>query len=126
MSNCLLELKLITGDHTGEIALTSQITLAPSLTGLNFTTKLSRCQLSIQLNRCQFPIQLMFTITINKVQGQRVNNVGIDLCKPVFTPGQLYVAFSYATFPQHISILLPEDCYTKSTCNVVYKEILLH
>ena len=116
MSNRLLELKLITGDHAGETALIPRVTLSPSLTGLDF---------AIKLNRRQFPIQLAFAMTINKAQGQTVNNVGIDLRKPAFAHGQLYVAFSRATSPQNITVLLPEDSRTKSTRNVMYKEILL-
>ena len=55
MSNCVFEIWLLTGDHIGEIALIPQITLSPSLTGLDFV---------IKLNRQQFPIQLAFALTI--------------------------------------------------------------
>ena len=116
MSSRLLEIKLITGDHAGETALIPRITLSPSLTGLDF---------AIKLNRRQFPIQLAFAMTINKAQGQTVNKVGIDLRKPSFAHGQLYVAFSRATSPEHVKVLLPDDCQAKSTRNVVYNEILL-
>ena len=116
MSNRLLEIKLITGDHAGEMALIPRITLSPSLTGLDF---------AIKLNRRQFPIQLAFAMTINKAQGQTVNNVGVDLRKPAFAHGQLYVAFSRATSPEHIHVLLPDNSHTNSTRNIVYNEVLL-
>jgi ATP-dependent DNA helicase PIF1 len=117
MSNRVLEIRLLTGDHVGEIALIPRITLSPSLTGLDF---------AIKLNRRQFPIQLAFALTINKSQGQSLNHIGIDLRKPVFAHGQLYVAFSRATSSQHIKVLLPDDSVQKKTQNVVYNEILLN
>jgi hypothetical protein len=110
MSNCLLNIQLLTGDHTGESTLISRITLSPLLTGLNF---------AIKLNRRQFPIQLTFAMTINKAQGQSIKHIGIDLCKPVFAHGQLYVALSHAMSSQHIKVLLPNDLNTKKTRNVV-------
>ncbi|KAI0262640.1 helicase [Russula aff. rugulosa BPL654] len=64
-------------------------------------------------------------MTINKAQGQKVTRVGLDLRKPAFAHGQLYVALSCVTSSQNISILLPSDCRTQETRNVVYNEILL-
>ena len=116
MTNRLLEIQLITGDNAGQTALIPRITLSPSLTGLD---------LAIKLNRRQFPIQLAFAMTINKAQGQTVNNVGIDLRKPVFAHGQLYVAFSRARTSGNIKVLLSNETHGKTTQNVVYKEILL-
>jgi ATP-dependent exoDNAse (exonuclease V) alpha subunit len=48
----------------------------------------------------QFPVKLCFAMTINKVQGQSLENVGIDLRKYVCSYGYLYVAFSRATNPK--------------------------
>ncbi|XP_050439870.1 LOW QUALITY PROTEIN: ATP-dependent DNA helicase pif1-like [Adelges cooleyi] len=42
----------------------------------------------------QFPVRLSFAMTINKSQGQTFDRVGLLLASPVFTHGQLYVAFS--------------------------------
>ncbi|EFX67519.1 hypothetical protein DAPPUDRAFT_63871, partial [Daphnia pulex] len=47
--------------------------------------------------RLQFPVLLAFAITITKSQGQTFDRVGIFLPEPVFSHGQLYVAFSRAT-----------------------------
>jgi ATP-dependent exoDNAse (exonuclease V) alpha subunit len=116
MTNRLLEIQLITEDHAGETALIPRITLSPSLTGLDF---------AIKLNRCQFPIQLVFTMTINKAQGQTLKHIGIDLRNPVFAHGQLYVAFSRATSSEHIKVLLDNESQGKKTHNVVYNEVLL-
>ena len=116
MSNRLLEVRLLTGDHAGENALIPRITLSPSPTNMDF---------AIKLNRRQFPVQLALAMTINKSQGQTLSHVGIDLRKPVFSHGQLYMAFSRATSSQHIKVLLPNHSSTTHTRNVVFKEILL-
>ncbi|XP_018565375.1 ATP-dependent DNA helicase PIF1-like [Anoplophora glabripennis] len=50
--------------------------------------------LPLKLKRRQFPVQLAYTMTIHKSQGQTFNRMGIYLEEPVFTHGQLYVAFS--------------------------------
>ena len=116
MSRRVLEVKLIGGEHDGQLALIPRITLAPTegQTGLAFVLK-----------RQQFPVRLAFALTINKAQGQSVKHVGIDLRVPVFSHGQLYVALSRATSGQNICVLLPEEekdiC---QTCNVVYPEVL--
>lgn len=46
--------------------------------------------------RRQFPVLPAFAMTINKSQGQTFEIVGVDLRTPVFSHGQLYVAFSRA------------------------------
>ncbi|KAG5531642.1 hypothetical protein RHGRI_026310 [Rhododendron griersonianum] len=43
--------------------------------------------------RHQFLVRLAYAMTINKSQGQSVKFVGVDLRTPVFSHGQLYVAF---------------------------------
>ena len=46
------------------------------------------------LHRVQFPLRLAYSVTINKAQGQTFDKVGIYLPKPVFSHGQIYVAWS--------------------------------
>jgi hypothetical protein len=116
MSNHLLQVRVLTGDHAGETALIPQITLTPLLTNVDF---------AIKLKRRQFPIQLAFAMTINKAQGQTLTHIRIDLRKPVFSHGQLYVALSRATSCKHINVLLPDDASAFSTPNVVFPEVLL-
>ena len=115
MSNRLWEIRLISGDHAGETALIHRISLTPSLTGLDF---------AIKLTRRQFPVQLAFAMTINKAQGQTVKHVGLDLRKPVFSHGQLYVTLSCATSMEHIHVLL-HNSSSINTSNVVFPKVLL-
>ncbi|KAF8290587.1 helicase, partial [Clavulina sp. PMI_390] len=63
-------------------------------------------------------------LTINKSQGQSVQWVGLDLCSPCFSHGQLYVALSRSTSPHRIKAILPSP-ESVSTKNVVYKSVLL-
>ena len=116
MTNRVLLICLLTGSCAGDTALIPQITLFPSLLGLDF---------AINLKRRQFPVQLAFAMTINKSQGQTLHSVGIDLHKPVFLHGQLYVALSRATSPQNVKILLPTGNSANVASNVVYNEVLL-
>jgi ATP-dependent exoDNAse (exonuclease V) alpha subunit len=62
-------------------------------------------------------------MTINKAQGQSVDNVGLDLRTDVFAHGQLYVALSRCTSSQRIKVLFKND--STVTKNIVYPEVLL-
>ncbi|EIE76322.1 hypothetical protein RO3G_01026 [Rhizopus delemar RA 99-880] len=80
------------------------------------------------LTRKQFPVRPSFAMTINKSQGQSLKIVGVDLCLPVFTHGQLYVALSRVTSISGLSVSLDKkknDINSTKTENVVYPEILL-
>lgn len=91
------------------------------------------------LKRLQFPILLAFAMTINKSQGQTFDRVGIFLPRPVFSHGQLYVAFSRAISSQEIRFNYygtanqgkinqnsnkTEDKEKVYTQNIVYREVL--
>lgn len=78
--------------------------------------------------RTQFPIRPCFAMTINKSQGQTLDFVGLYLPEPVFSHGQLYVAFSRAKTSKSIKILVKpasnNELHAECTKNVVYNEIL--
>jgi hypothetical protein len=115
MSDQVLEVRLIGGDHNGGMALIPRITLTPT----------NSTEFSFRFSRRQFPVHLAFGLTINKAQGQSVKFIGLNLRVPVFSHGQLYVALSRATSKLRIKVLLTDNPLTSSTKNVVYPEVLI-
>ncbi|KAF4530354.1 hypothetical protein B566_EDAN018479, partial [Ephemera danica] len=74
---------LLNGPLQNNIVFLPRITLQPSDSTLPF-----------KISRKQFPVRLSYAMTINKAQGQTFERIGLNLEQPVFTHGQLYVAFS--------------------------------
>ena len=115
----VLEAEIITGSHIGSRVLIPKLKLAPSDVNLPFI-----------LQCCQFPIRLSYVMTINKSQGQTFDKVSIFLPKPVFSHGQLYVAFSRARALADVIVsILPTDKQkqlrgTYVTQHIVYQEVL--
>jgi hypothetical protein len=72
-----------------------------------------RCDLAsrkvLRFRRVQFPIKLAFAMTINKAQGQTLENVGLYLNSPVFSPGQAYVACTRGRRASALTIFNPND-----------------
>ncbi len=85
----VLECRLLSGNNAGKTVFIPPITI-------NADT----AELPIAFSHHQFPVRLAFAMTINKSQGQSVTYVGLDLCTPVFSHGQLYVALSHYTSGQ--------------------------
>ena len=116
----LIDATILTGDKAGDRVFIPRIKLAPSDPNLPFT-----------LSRRQFPIRLAYAMTMNKAQGATyTGKVGVFLPEPVFSHGQLYVAFSRARSFNNVRVkVLPT---TKQgvvngktvTINVVWKAAL--
>ena len=96
-----------------------RIKLAPSDVSLPFT-----------LQRRQFPVRIAYSMTINKAQGQTFDRLGIYLPSPVFSHGQLYVAFSRAKAFKDVYVKIEsmqsQGKFGANWCtqNVVYAEVL--
>ena len=57
--------------------------------------------------RRQFPVYPAFAFTLNKDQGQTISGrVGIFLWHQCFSHGQLYVATSHITHPDHVKYFI--------------------
>jgi hypothetical protein len=80
-------------------------------------------RMPFQLSRRQFPVRLAFAMTISKSQGQTFDKIGVYLPRPVFSHGQLYVAFSRVRRMEDVSVMLDRDG-VGVTRNVVYRELL--
>jgi hypothetical protein len=114
MSNRVLEIRLLSGDHAGEHVFIPRITLSPS-----------DIQLPFEFRRRQYPACLAFAMTINKSQGQSVKHVGLDFRTAVFTHGQFYVAVSRVTSVHRIKAIWDPKHVEPVTQNIVYNEVLL-
>ena len=88
MSECVVQIQLLTGTHSGHLVLIPRMTLTSGPDDFPFT-----------LQRRQFPLRLAFAMTINKSQGQSLKLVGIDLRSPCI----LSWAVICGSVPMHFS-----------------------
>jgi ATP-dependent DNA helicase PIF1 len=65
MSNRVLEVRLLTGDHAGKTSFIPRMSIIPSTS-----------QVPFEFCRHQFPVKVCFAMSINKSQGQPVKHVG--------------------------------------------------
>jgi len=107
-----LQVAILGGRFNGMVRLLLRIKLTTTEEDLPFI-----------LERTQFPVRLCFAMTVNKSQGQSLEQVGVDLRTPAFTHGQLYVALSRVTSLDGLT-LLPSEQSPTLTDNVVYPEAL--
>ena len=108
-----LQVAILGGRFDGMIRLLPRIKLTTTDEDLPFI-----------LERTQFPVRLCFAMTVNKSQGQSLDQVGVDLRTPAFSHGQLYVALSRVTSLNGLA-LLPSEQTPTETDNVMYPEVLL-
>jgi ATP-dependent DNA helicase PIF1 len=108
----VIEAEIITWNNVSKHVFIPRIIMSPSRIDWPFVL---RCH--------QFPVRVAFAMTINKNQGQTLNNVGVYLPSPVFYHGHLYVAISRVTSSANIKIVNSQgpDEYMR---NVVYREVL--
>jgi ATP-dependent DNA helicase PIF1 len=123
-SRRVIDAEIISGSHVGDRVFIPRVMMQPSDPDLPFN-----------LQRCQFPIRPAFAMTINKSQGQTMAKVGLFLPKPVFSHGQLYVAYSRTGARSNVIVIVAErgdraghltaaNAQGVYTRNVVYQEVL--
>ena len=79
-----------------------------------------------KMTRRQFLFIVSYAMIINKSQGQSLQFVGLYLPQPVFSHGQLFVAFLRVQSKSGLKILIhdKEGKPLNITTNVVLKEVL--
>ncbi|XP_071719583.1 uncharacterized protein [Rutidosis leptorrhynchoides] len=109
-----VEAEIITGTRVGEKVFFPRMSLIHKEPTLPFILK-----------RQQFPLKISYAMTINKSQGQSLNQIGVYLPKPLFGHGQLYVTLSRATSPGGLKLLIKkhEDHGPNVTKNILSTQI---
>ena len=112
--NNLLECSIAGGEFHSRKVLIPRITLRPK-----------DREFAFEWSRRQFPVRVCFAMTINKSQGQTLQNVGVWLNDSCFAHGQLYVAVSRVGSPSRLRFAIRKvdgkQCF--QTKNVVHKAV---
>ena len=112
--NHLLECVIAGGEFNNRKVLIPRISFKPKEREFTF-----------EWSRRQFPVRVCFAMTINKSQGQTLQNVGVWLNDSCFAHGQLYVAISRVGSPSNIKFAIRKihGSSWNHTSNVVFKEV---
>ena len=113
-SNNLLECSIAGGEFNNRKVLIPRITLKPK-----------DKEFAFEWSRRQFPVRVCFAMTINKSQGQTLQNIGVWLNDSCFAHGQLYVAVSKVGCPskRKFAIRKTHGSPPNATSNVVFKDV---
>ncbi|KAG2888629.1 hypothetical protein PC114_g18335 [Phytophthora cactorum] len=138
MRNLNPDLGLCNGTRLGIVELKTHVIHATIMTGerqgqhvliprIVFISDGEAREFPFGLRRKQFPVQPAFAMTINKTQGQTVQNLGLYLSTPCFSHGQLYVALSRVTSRSKFKALIEypqlEEEDGVYTDNIVYRQV---
>lgn len=108
LHNHMIEGEILKGAFKGEIVFIPRFPLDSD-------------DLFVKFRRRQFPVRLAFALSVNKSQGQSYKIVGVDLSKPCFSHGQLYVAFSRVGSPACLFVHTTDG----QTRNIVFSRALI-
>ena len=76
----------------------------------------------VGFKRLQFPLTLGYCMTSNRVQGQTVAALVLDVTEDSFAHGQLYTAMTRVRRPEHL-LIFDETAQFRTTA-VIYRELL--
>ena len=112
--NNLLECSIAGGEFHSRKVLIPRITLRPK-----------EREFAFEWSRRQFPVRVCFAMTINKSQGQTLQNIGVWLNDSCFAHGQLYVAVSRVGSPSRVKFAIRKvyGAQCLQTRNVVHKAV---
>ncbi|KAJ7554430.1 hypothetical protein O6H91_06G140200 [Diphasiastrum complanatum] len=121
LGRTIIEAEIVTGGNVGTRLIISGIPLVPTNPNQPF-----------EFRRLQFPMKPVFTMSINKSEGQTMDAMGLYLSRPIFSHGQFYVALLRVRSASCVKVLIKdnsgcswsEDDICSYTENVIYKEVL--